>query len=145
MKNQQGSAVMLAIMTALICGLILGQTYKQILLLTQKTNNSINSEQIFLSSVDTANIFADEIINNTQLGNKILNALSSQNSFTLENIVSQTNCINNIKIEKPYQNKIEISAQSTKNNKTYKIKLELTLNETVSPAIWTINNYRKES
>ena len=144
MKNQKGSAIIWALITITLCGIILMQIGNQILFYTKQTNNEIDNEQVYLTSIDTANLFADEICNNTETGQKILNSLLSGNSLSFENIIPQSECTCNLNIDMPYKNKIKIFLQATKNNSTYKLNLELISDETTSPSSWTIKNYRKE-
>lgn len=145
MKNQKGSAIIWALVTIMLCGLILMQIGDQILFYTKQTKNEIDNEQTYLTCVDCVNIFADEIIKDTELGNKLLSSLLSGNSLSFENVAAQSNCNSNLKIEMPFRNKIEISSHSTKNDSAYKLCLTLILDETESPSAWKIKNYRKES
>ena len=143
MKNKNGSAIMWSLITIMFCLIIVTQIGNKAIFYSKQTNNEIDSEQIYLTSIDTVNIFADEICQQTQLGNLILNYLSSGNSLTFENLTTRTDCNCNVKIEMPYKNKIKISSHANKNNFVSEVNLNILLDETVSPAVWTIKNYER--
>ena len=143
MKNEKGSALIFVLITFAVCIIFMIPIGNAILNYTSQKFCLLDDQQVYLTAVDSANLFADEICNQTVVGEKIINSLLAGNYLEFDNLVFE-NCDRcDVKIQMPYNNKIVISSSTTKNRSRYDLQLNLVLNEVDNPNIWEIKSYVK--
>ncbi len=143
MGSEKGSALIFVLVTFAVCIMFMIPISSAILSYTSQKYTLLDDEQAYLTAVDSANLFADEICDQTEVGEKMLSTLRSGSSLNFTNLTFE-NCDRcDVGIRMPYTNKIVISSSTTKNKSKFALQLNLELNETAVPNVWEVKNYVK--